>query len=313
MTRPTAAVPSAGLAALWAAVAEVRQEELARSARSAGVGGWPGSGAVCARAVVPPRQRAGVGGPARPAEVPVPAPAPPADDVLPGARVTGSLHGAPPVPGEPDPHRAPQPRSELPPAAGDSAEALRLVERAQGGDAEAFGLLYDRYVDMVFRYVCHRVASRQLAEDLTSETFLRALRRIGSFSWQGRDVGAWFVTIARNLVADHYKSSRYRLELTTEDISAVSGAAVGSDGSRGGLVEASPEGQVLEQMQNQVLLDAVRKLNAEQQECIALRFLSGLSLAETAAVMGKNEGAIKALQYRAVRSLGRLLPEGVGL
>ncbi len=64
-------------------------------------------------------------------------------------------------------------------------------------------------------------------------------------------------------------------------------------------------------MTNKVLLEAVRRLGPEQQECIALRFLQGLSVAETAAVMGKNEGAIKALQYRAVRSLGRLLPEGI--
>jgi RNA polymerase sigma-70 factor (ECF subfamily) len=147
------------------------------------------------------------------------------------------------------------------------------------------------------------VASAQLAEDLTSETFLRALRRIGTFTWQGRDVGAWFVTIARNLIADHYKSGRYRLELTTDDVTE-SGSAP---------VQAGPEGEVLEAMQNKVLLEAVKQLNAEQQECIVLRFLQGMSVAETAQVMGKNDGAIKALQYRAIRTLGRLLPEGVEL
>ena len=190
-----------------------------------------------------------------------------------------------------------------PPAEGDSATALALVHRAQGGDADAFGELYDRYVDMVYRYVAYRVGSAQLAEDLTSETFLRALRRIGSFTWQGRDVGAWFVTIARNLIADHYKSSRYRLEMTTDDV-AGTGSPVLTDG---------PEDTVLEQLQNKQLLAAVTQLGPEQQECIVLRFLQGLSVAETAQIMGKNEGAIKALQYRAVRSLGRLLPEGVGL
>jgi RNA polymerase sigma-70 factor (ECF subfamily) len=66
-------------------------------------------------------------------------------------------------------------------------------------------------------------------------------------------------------------------------------------------------------MQNKILLEAVKQLNAEQQECIVLRFLQGLSVAETAQAMGKNDGAIKALQYRAIRSLGRLLPEGVEL
>lgn len=186
---------------------------------------------------------------------------------------------------------------------GETAVGIALVQRAQGGDAEAFGQLYDRYVGQVYRYIAYRVASTQVAEDLTSETFLRALRRIESFTWQGRDVGAWFVTIARNLIADHYKSGRYRLEMTTDDV-AESGAAPVIDG---------PERAVLEAMTNKVLLQAVKKLNAEQQECVVLRFLQGLSVAETAQVMGKNDGAIKALQYRAIRALGRLLPEGVEL
>ena len=189
------------------------------------------------------------------------------------------------------------------PAEGEVAVTLALVQRAQAGDTEAFGELYDRYVDLVYRYVYYRVGSAQVAEDLTSETFLRALRRLSSFTWQGRDVGAWFVTIARNLIADHYKSSRYRLEMTTDDVSE-SGAALSQEG---------PENAVLEAMQNKVLLEAVKQLNAEQQECIVLRFLQGLSVAETAQAMGKNDGAIKALQYRAIRSLGRLLPEGVEL
>ena len=191
------------------------------------------------------------------------------------------------------------------PAEGESAVTLELVQRAQTGDPDAFGELYDRYVDLVYRYVYYRVSSAQLAEDLTSETFLRALRRITSFTWQGRDVGAWFVTIARNLVADHYKSSRQRLELTTEDVTAVTGAPK--------LLQDGPERAVLESMQNKVLLQAVKGLNAEQQECIVLRFLQGLSVAETARAMNKNDGAIKALQYRAIRSLGRLLPAGVEL
>jgi RNA polymerase sigma-70 factor, ECF subfamily len=177
-------------------------------------------------------------------------------------------------------------------------EVWRIVERAQSGDTDAFAELYDRYMDLVFRYIYYRVGTRALAEDLTSETFLRALRRITSVTWQGRDFGAWLVTIARNLVADHYKSGRYRLEVTTADM---------LDADR---AEDGPEGEVLDQLTNATLLETVKRLNPEQQECIVLRFLQGLSVAETAAVMGKNEGAIKALQYRAVRTLGRLLPEG---
>jgi RNA polymerase sigma-70 factor (ECF subfamily) len=174
----------------------------------------------------------------------------------------------------------------------------KLVERARDGDSEAFGLLYDRYVDTVYRYLYYRVGNRQLAEDLTSETFLRALRRISSITWQGRDLGAWLVTIARNLTADHFKSSRFRLEITTADMRDADQLADG------------PEGEVLDALTNATLLQAVKRLNAEQQECIVLRFINGMSVAETAQAMGKNDGAIKALQYRAVRSLGRLLPEG---
>ncbi|MFG3349663.1 ECF subfamily RNA polymerase sigma factor, BldN family [Streptomyces sp. NPDC048018] len=184
-----------------------------------------------------------------------------------------------------------------PTADSDSARMMDLVERAQAGEAEAFGRLYDQYSDTVYRYIYYRVGGKATAEDLTSETFLRALRRISTFTWQGRDFGAWLVTIARNLVADHFKSSRFRLEVTTGEM---------LDANE---VERSPEDSVLESLSNAALLDAVRRLNPQQQECVTLRFLQGLSVAETARVMGKNEGAIKTLQYRAVRTLARLLPD----
>jgi len=184
----------------------------------------------------------------------------------------------------------------------EPGDVWAIVRRAQDGDADAFGEIYDRYIDTVFRYIYFRVGSRPLAEDLTSETFLRALRRIGSVTWQGRDLGAWLVTIARNLIADHYKSGKYRLEVATADMLDADQEDHGLDGS--------PEAAVMERLTNVTLLEAVKKLNPEQQECIVLRFLQGLSVTETAQAMGKNEGAIKALQYRAVRSLGRLLPEG---
>ena len=201
-------------------------------------------------------------------------------------------------PGESEPPKYPA----RPDPSDAAAEVWALVERAQAGEAAAFGLIYDRYVDTVFRFVYFRVGNRQLAEDLTSDTFLRALKRIGSFTWQGRDLGAWLVTIARNLVADHFKSGRYRLEVTTGDVLDADREDRGPEGS--------PESAVVDHITNVALLTAVKQLNPEQQECIVLRFLQGFSVAETAQTMGKNEGAIKALQYRAVRALARLLPEG---
>ena len=203
---------------------------------------------------------------------------------------TGTLPGSPvggsgPGPGDDDPERS---------------RIAGLVTLAQQGDAEAFGMVYDAYVDQIYRYLYYRVVSHALAEDLTSETFLRALRRIDSFTYTGKDIGAWFTTIARNLVTDHVKSSRFKLEVTTADM---------LDADRG---DDGIEQQVLDRLQNAALLDAVKALKPEQQECIVLRFLQGLSVAETAGVMSRTEGAIKQLQLRAVRALAKLLPEPVG-
>ena len=181
----------------------------------------------------------------------------------------------------------------------EGPDVWALVSRAQDGDAEAFGEMYDHYVSMVFRYVYARVGDRATAEDVTSETFVRALRRIDSLSFQGRDVGAWLVTIARNLVLDHVKSSRYRLEVATADMRDADRATDG------------PEDEVVQQLTNQQLLACVQQLGSEQQECIVLRFLHGFSVSETAQIMGKRDGAIKALQHRAVRRLAVLLPEGL--
>ncbi|MEV6712197.1 sigma-70 family RNA polymerase sigma factor [Lentzea sp. NPDC051208] len=176
-------------------------------------------------------------------------------------------------------------------------EPWQLVKAAQEGDTGAFGVLYDKYVDMVFRYVLFRVGGdRAFAEDVTSETFLRALRSIGSVSYQGRDVGAWFVTIARNIVFDHVKSSRYRLEVTTAELQDNREETSG------------PEQEVMTEATNAELLRCVSQLGDDQRECITLRFIEGKTVSEVAQLMDRNEGAVKALQHRAVRRLAQILP-----
>ncbi|MEP6598725.1 MAG: sigma-70 family RNA polymerase sigma factor [Actinomycetota bacterium] len=186
-------------------------------------------------------------------------------------------------------------RDPASPVDGAHVETWRLVTRAQAGDGEAFGLLYDRYVDAVYRFIYYRVNDRSVAEDFTSETFLRALRRIGGINYQGRDIGAWFTTIARNIVLDHVKSARNRLEVSTGE------AVEGSESAPG------TEQAVLAAFTTQRLVAAVNQLGDDQRECIVLRFIQGLSVTETAEVMGKNAGAIKALQHRAVRKLAQTL------
>jgi RNA polymerase sigma-70 factor, ECF subfamily len=185
-------------------------------------------------------------------------------------------------------------------AAGHS-EVIEQVRLAQEGSAQAFALLYDRYVDQIFGYVYHRVGHRQTAEDLVGDVFLRALRRISTFTWQGVDFGAWLMTIARNRVHDHFKSARFRLEATVEEIFD----------SPEHNPEDDPEHPVLSADTARQVREALAQLNGEQAEVLYLRFLQHLSVAETAAVMGKSEGAVKALQYRALKSLSKHIPESL--
>jgi RNA polymerase sigma-70 factor (ECF subfamily) len=214
--------------------------------------------------------------------------------LLTGLTLAVSTSGSPPSPGEPH-------HESDPPSAEDGSVRLEaLVELAQRGDAEAFGLLYDRYVTVVYRYVYVRTGNRQLSEDITSETFLRALRRIDTFSWQGRDIVAWFITIARNLLADERKSARFRLEVATAELLEHRPSPDSSG-------PPSPEDAVLQRLREERLVEALRKLTPDQAECVLLRFMEGLSLAECAQVLGRKENAVKQLQLRALRALRREL------
>jgi len=187
--------------------------------------------------------------------------------------------------------------SETSPA--ERTRLIALVELARDGDAEAFGALYDHYHVAVFRFLHHRTRSVPLAEDLTSDTFVRALRNIGGFRWQGRDFGAWLMTIARNLATDHAKASRTRLERPTDDLSAHDTGTAG------------PEAEVMAGVTHDLLLEAMARLPLEQRDCLSLRFLQSMSIADTAAALGRTEGAVKQLQLRAVRRLATLVPEEI--
>lgn len=195
----------------------------------------------------------------------------------------------------PRPFSSPAPGSDPDPDA-DRQRLYALVDLAKDGNAEAFGQLYDHYVTGIFRFVYYRVGSRTLAEDLTSETFVRGLRSIQRFNWQGKDFGAWLTTIARNLIADHFKSSRSRLEIVTDVMPEKTTAA-------------STEDDVLSLISNEMLFEAVNQLPKEQRDCVLMRFIQGLSIAQTAAALDRSEGAVKQLQLRAVRSLAKLVPE----
>lgn len=171
------------------------------------------------------------------------------------------------------------------------SDSWTLVGAAQQGDRDAFGQLYARYASGVSRFVGNRLQDRGLVEDLTSETFTRALRRIDSVSDQGRDVGAWFTTIARNLVLDHVKSHRTQRESPVAEVADVGSAQPG------------PEQVAISNESAAAVRRHVGQLPPDQQECLRLRFWQDLSTGETAAAMGRSEGAVKALRHRAIGGL----------
>ena len=185
----------------------------------------------------------------------------------------------------------------------DEAEGSRLialVELARNGDSEAFGQLYDHYQASVYRFLYYRVGSVQLAEDLTAETFFRALRSMSSFRWQGKDFGAWLMTIARNLTTDHFKAGRTRLESDHRGHEHPRHHRRGSRERRTRLAD-----------QRGAARGPQPSCPTEQRECLVMRFLQGLSIAETAEVLGRSSGAVKQLQLRGVRNLAKILPEGM--
>lgn len=194
-------------------------------------------------------------------------------------------------------------------ASPETAHEWELVARAQDGDQDAFAELYDRYRDVVFRFVLYRLGNRADAEDATSETFTRALRRISTVSYMGRDVGAWFVTIARNLVLDMLKCSRSRLEVP---VSLILDPETAWSAVNRWTIE-DPERDAINVLLAELLNNAMTKLVPLQRQVITLRFAQGLSVSETAEVMDRNEGAVKALQHRAVVRLRQILGADTGL
>jgi RNA polymerase sigma-70 factor, ECF subfamily len=182
-------------------------------------------------------------------------------------------------------------------------QVVRLVERARKGEADAFAQLYDRYLDQVYGYIRRRVGSTHVAEDLTGDVFLRAWRRFDRFNWQGVDLGAWLITIARNRVHDHFKSARFRRERTTDEV----------DDSATWSREEQPDAALESEELTQQVRAAMEQLSADHREVLELRFVNDLSVAETAAVLDRTVGATKALQYRALKALAEVLRDTPGM
>ncbi len=175
----------------------------------------------------------------------------------------------------------------------------QLVRRAVHGEEGAFGQLYERHVEGVFNYVYFRVREEALAEDLTQDVFVRAFRGISGLRSQERFV-AWLMRIAHNRVLNHWRDQSARP--LPDALSA---------GGEPGAVAANTTPDPIEDLETRLTADAVLAATGEltdlQQQVIALRFVKGLSVAETAAIMQRSQSAVKNLQHHALVALRRQL------
>jgi len=164
-----------------------------------------------------------------------------------------------------------------------------LVARAQGGDVEAVGALYDHYAERVFRFVRFRLSSPQDAEDVSQRVFLQMIRALPRYQGRGAPFGAWLFRIARNAVIDSRRTHHAH-----EPLEAAADTASG---------ERGPEQIAITTSEMDRVGAAIAQLTDEQQEVIHLRFVAELSPREIAAVLGRREGAIRGTQFRALRAL----------
>jgi len=177
----------------------------------------------------------------------------------------------------------------------EDPQERELLERAARADPIALGQLYDRYVNRIYSYIYHRVGQAEQAEDLTGQVFMRMLEAIRSGQGWRTSFSGWLYRIAHNLVIDHY---RRRGRASFVDIDEAPPIVATED---------EPARRVQATLDQEDLRAALNQLTEEQAQVITLRFLEDLSIAEVAAIMGKNEGAIKALQYRAILALRRIM------
>lgn len=182
-------------------------------------------------------------------------------------------------------------------AAGD--EIGRLAHRASRLDVSAFGDLYRLLSPQILRFVESRVSGRQEAEDLTNTIFEKAFAAMGRYEPSPAQFSTWLYTIAHNTVVDYYRRRRLPgLDEPEADLKAVTDPGEG------------PEAHVLADEQRRRLYQALLRLTPEQRQVIGCRFFFNLSVNEVAVMMGKTEGAIKALQFRAMEKLREhLAPE----
>jgi RNA polymerase sigma-70 factor, ECF subfamily len=170
-----------------------------------------------------------------------------------------------------------------------------LVDKTMTGNSESYGLLYDRYVGQIYRYIYFQVGNRQDAEDLTENVFLKTYESFKNKKTKIENIKSWFYRSAKNLVIDYYR--------TQKNTFPIDHFRNKSD------KEISPESNFVFNEDHKRLKTAFEMLDPSQQMIITLRFLMGLSHGETAEIMNLKVGTLRVLQFRALRKLRKILEE----
>ncbi len=173
-----------------------------------------------------------------------------------------------------------------------------LVRRARLGDADAFGELYERLADRIYRYIYFRVTDEETAEDLTSRVFLKAWEHLPSYKNSSSPIVAWLYTIAHNMLVDHYRVNHPTAPL--DEIELVAGD------------DPTPAEEFDRRDDMHTLRKALQQLTPIQREVVTMKMIDGMDTAEVAKRLHRTQGAVRALQMRALQSLAGILRKGDG-
>jgi RNA polymerase sigma-70 factor (ECF subfamily) len=173
----------------------------------------------------------------------------------------------------------------------NSVDEAALVERAKR-DPDAFGLLYEQYVDRIYNYVYYRTGNHHDAEDLTAKVFYQAMHHLSGYVQRGAPFSAWLYRIAHNLVANWHRDRSRRQVVSLDRLASLAREGEGSS------LEWAAQGE-----QRAALLASVRRLPADHQQLLILKFVERLPNAEIGQIMGRSEGAIKSLYHRILLAL----------
>ena len=182
----------------------------------------------------------------------------------------------------------------------DLSEEKELVRQAQKAP-DAFAQLYDQYYPKIFGYVMRRTANLEAAQDITSETFFNALRKLWQFQWRNISFSSWLYKIATNEINQYFRKAEYKKSISLEELQEQGFELISSHDPESELIEAQEE---LKQHQDFLeIQEKIVRLPAKYQEVIALRFFEQKQIKEIGEILGKKEGTIKSLLHRAVEKL----------